>query len=232
MPLDHPPLAQAIEAYLRSRPRAARWLEWLAGRGYRVAAFPDRLQPVVVVAHRHHDVAKARQVVRAVEQDWAQTPARCRETYEQILQHAPGIVVVQLRRTNVCGCLGHRHVLVKEIPFSEPHDALGDHAVGEMDIAFDRVVRWLALPLTDTALDTQFVAGSRQKDFRNQQLRLRLLSILLHETHHMVAPKASEHVVRELSLTFYRDALAQYVDIARASLSLTIDRSFSRLGKE
>ena len=81
-------------------------------------------------------------------------PEHCREAYEEILAQAPGIVVIQLRRKNICGCLGHRHVLVKELPFSEPHDAFGDYAVGEMDIAFDRVERWLAQPIMDTALDT------------------------------------------------------------------------------
>jgi hypothetical protein len=101
-----------------------------------------------------------------------------------------------------------------------------------MDIAFDRVESWLAQPIMDIALDTQFIAGSRRKDFHDQQLRFRLLSILLHETHHMVAPQAPEEVVRERSLTFYREALVNYVEIARASLSFTIDRSFSRLGKE
>jgi hypothetical protein len=101
-----------------------------------------------------------------------------------------------------------------------------------MDIAYDRVESWLAQPIMDTALDTQFIAGSRLKEFRDQQLRFRLLSILLHETHHMVAPQATEDVVRERSLTFYREVLANYVEIARTSLSLTIDRSFSRLGKE
>ena len=232
MPSDHPPLAQAIESYLASRPRAARWLEWLAGRRYRLAAFPDRPQPVVVVAHRYRDPAKAAQVALAIEHDWAEAPAPCRQSYEDILARAPGLIVVQLRRKNVCGCLGHRHVVVKEAPFSEPHDAFGDAAVGEMDIAFDRVESWLALPLMDTALDTQFIAGSRRKEFHEQQLRFRLLSILLHETHHMVAPQASEDVVRERSLTFYREALANYVEVARATLSFTIDRSFSRLGKE
>jgi hypothetical protein len=232
MALAHPPLAQAVESYLASRPLAARWLEWLAGRRYRLAAFPDRLRPVVVVAHRGHHPIRAEQVARAVENDWAETPARCREVYEEILTRAPGLIVVQLRRKNVCGCLGHRHVIVKEAPFCEPHDAFGDAAVGEMDIAFDRVESWLAQPLMDTALDTQFIAGSRLKEFHDQQLRFRLLSILLHETHHMVAPQAPEDVVRERSLTFYREALAHYVDTARASLSLTIDRSFSRLGKE
>jgi hypothetical protein len=232
MQLDRPPLAEFIERFLASRPWPARWLEWLAGRRYRLAAFPDRPRPVVVVAYRGHYPARAEQVAHAVEHDWAETPPQCRDAYEEILEQAPGLIVVQLRRKNVCGCLGHRHVIVREAPFSEPHDAFGDAAVGEMDIAFDRVVTWLALPLTDTALDTQFIAGSRLKEFRDQQLRFRLLSILLHETHHMVAPQAPEEVVRERSLTFYRDALANYVEIARASLSLTIDRSFSRLGKE
>ena len=232
MPTDPPILARAIELYLRSRPRAARWLEWLAGRRYRLAAFPDRSLPVVVIAHRYRDPARAEQIAHAIEHDWAETPGRCREAYEEILEHAPGLIVVQLRRKNLCGCLGHRHVIVKEAPFSEPHDAFGDAAVGEMDIAFDRVESWLALPLTDTALDTQFIAGSRLKEFREQQLRFRLLSVLLHEAHHMVAPQAPEDEVRERSLTFYREALANYVEIARATMSFTIDRSFSRLGKE
>jgi len=232
MPFDRPPLAQAVASYLAGRPRAARWVEWLAGRRYRLVAFPDRPLPVVVVAHRYRDPARAEFVVRAIEQDWAEAPAPCREAYQEILAQAPGLIVVQLRRKNVCGCLGHRHVVVKEAPFSEPHDAFGDAAVGEMDIAFDRVASWLALPLTDTALDTQFIPGSRLEEFHDQRMRLRLLSILLHETHHMVAPQAPEEVVRERSLTFYREALAHYVETARASLSFTIDRSFSRLGKE
>ena len=232
MPTDQPPLAQAIETYLESRPWEARWIEWLAGRRYRLAAFPDRALPVVVVAHRSRDNARAEQVAHAVEHDWAETPAHCRDAYEEILAQAPGLVVVQLRRKNLCGCLGHRHVIVREAPFSEPHDAFDNAAVGEMDIAFDRVESWLAQPIMDTALDTQFIDGSRLEEFHGQQLRFRLLSILLHETHHMVEPLAPENVVRGRSLAFYREALVNYVEIARASLSLTIDRSFSRLGKE
>jgi hypothetical protein len=232
MDLEPSPLRQAVENYLTSRPRTTRWVEWLAGRRYRLAVFPGRPLPVLVVAYRYRDPARAGQLARAIEQDWAETPPRCRQSYQEILAQAPGLVVVQLRRRNVCGCLGHRHLLVKEAPFAEPHDAFGGAAVGEMDIAFDRVENWLALPLMDTALDTQFVAGSRLQEFHDQRLRFRLLSILLHETHHMVAPQAPEETVRERSLAFYREALASYAENARASLSFTIDRSFSRLGKE
>jgi hypothetical protein len=226
------PLTQAVKDYLAARPRLTRWVEWGAGRRYRFTSFPDRASPVVVIAHRYRDPARAEQVARAVEFDWAETPPQCRDAYEEILENAPGLVVLQLRRKNMCGCLGHRHPFVKEAPFAEPHDAFGDAAVGEMDIAFDSVESWLAQPLMDTALDTQFIPGSRLKEFHAQQLRFRLLSILLHETHHMVAPQAPEEVVRERSLTFYREALANYVEIARATMSFTIDRSFSRLGKE
>jgi len=117
---------------------------------------------------------------------------------------------------------------VKEPPFAEPHDALGGDPAGELDIAFERVESWLALPLTDIALDTQFVAGSRLREFQAARLRLQLLSILLHEINHMVRSQEPEASIRARSLAFYRDALARYVENAKASLSLTIDRSFSR----
>jgi hypothetical protein len=226
------PLAVAVERYLRARPRWTRWRERLTGRRYKIAHFPDRLRPLVIVAHRFRDTGRARQMVRAVEQDWLNVPAQWREAYDEILRRAPGILVIQLRRQNVCGCLGHRHLLVKEPPFAEPHDVFGDAQVGEMDVAYDRVESWLASPLIDTALDTQFMAGSRLEEFHAQQLRLRLLSIVLHEAHHMVFPQEQEEIVRERSVAFYRDALANYVEAARATLSLTIDRSFSRFGRD
>ncbi len=226
------PLAVAIGRYLQRRPRWIRWHEWLSGRRYTFAHFSDRPRPVVVVAHSYRDVARAAEMVRAVESDWVNAPEMRRETYYEILDKAPGIIVVQLRRSNVCGCLGHRHVVVKERPFAEPHDAFGGEQAGEMDIAFERVETWLASPLIDTALDTQFMAGSRLKEFRAQQLRLRLLSILLHEAHHMVYSQEPEDSVRDRSVAFYRDALASYVENTRATMSLTIDRSFSRFGRD
>jgi hypothetical protein len=171
---------------------------------------------------------KALEMVRAVEQDWAEAPQQCRDAYEEILEDAPKLVITQFRRTNICGCLGHRHVVVKEQPFAEPHDALGGDPAGELDIAYQRVESWLALPLMDFALDAQFVAGSRLREFHAERLRLQFLSILLHEINHMVRSQEREASVRERSLAFYRDALAQYVEDAKASLSLTIDRSFSR----
>jgi hypothetical protein len=171
-------------------------------------------------------------MVRAVRLDWAEAPQHCRDAYEEILQQAPQLVIIRFHRTNICGCLGHRHVVVKEQPFAEAHEGLGGDFAGELDIAYQRVENWLALPLMDTALDTQFVAGSRLREFHTEQLRLRFLSILLHEINHMVRSLEPEASIRERSLAFYRDALAHYAEVAKASLSLTIDRSFSRFEQD
>lgn len=222
-------LQGAILNYLESRPRTVRWREWLSGRRYRLAPLRDRSRPLYVIAYRAMDEARSAEAGRALERDWIEAPAYLREKYDEILFRSPQLVVVQLDRTNVCGCLGHRHVSVRETPFAMPHDAFGGEHAGEMDIAFERVRAWQALPLTDTALDAKFLHGSRLNDFHTKQFRLRLLSIILHETNHLVSPDEPETSIRERSLHFYRDALASYAENAISTLSLTIDRSFSRL---
>jgi len=221
--------ATLIADYLHSRPRLARWTEWLTGRRYRLARFQDRATPLVVIAHSFRDASTARQVALAVEQDWLGVPPRCREAYDELLFKAPDIQVIQLRRRNVCGCLGHRHVVVREAPFAEPHEAFACAAIGEIDIAWRRLETWQALPLTDTAFDTKFLEGTRLEEFRAQQFRLKTLSVILHEINHLVSAHEPENTVRERSLSFYRDAMANYMEETMASLSLTIDRSFSRL---
>lgn len=222
-------LQTAILNYLQSRPRVVRWREWLTGRRYRLVPLRDRSRPLYVIAHHVRDDGRAAETARALLQDWMEVPDRCRETYDEILFRAPQLVVIQLKRTNVCGCLGHRHVAVRESPFVMPHDAFGGEHAGEMDIAYEQVHTWQALPLSDTALDAKFLHGSRLEEFHAKQFRLRLLSVILHETNHLVAPREPETSIRERSLHFYREALAAYTEKAVATLSFTLDRSFSRL---
>lgn len=224
------PAPEAVKTYLHSLPRWMRCRQWLSGRRYRAARFLDREKPLIIIAHAFRDARRARQLALTIEQDWFLSPAACRDSYDEILHKAPGLVIVQLRRKNLCGCLGHRHVVVKEAPFAEPHEALAGASVGEMDIAYDCIGTWQALPLSDGALDARFLEGSRLDDFHAQQFRLRVLSVLLHEINHLVFPNEPESSVRERSLAFYREALAHYVDDTASTLSFTIDRSFSRFG--
>ncbi len=183
-----------------------------------------------MIAHSFLDATPARRIAATVEQDWPQIPADYSRAYDEILQLAPRILVVQLRKTNLCGCLAHRHVFVREPAFAEAHESLGNATVGEMDIAYRRVETWTALPLTDTAFDARFLEGSRQQEFRRLQLRLKLLAIVLHETNHLVFSQEGENTVRERSMNFYRFALIHFAEQSMSTLSLTIDRSFSRLG--
>ncbi len=220
----------AIKAYLASRPRWVRWREWLAGRRYLIARFGDSERPLLVVAFQERDRERAAVLERTLSADWQRAPAEGRKTYEGILSRAPRLIILQLHRNNVCGCLGHRHVAVQEKPFAFPHDALGGESYGEVDVAYERVKNWQALPLSDTALDAKFLEGSRLVEFHATQFRLRLLSVVLHEIHHLVSPREQESVIREQSLTFYRRALSHYVEGTVKTLSLTIDRSFSRFG--
>jgi hypothetical protein len=218
----------AVLDYLHSRSRRLRWRDWIIGRRYLPTRLADRSTPVYVVAHSFRDARTARQISLALEHDWMTVPESCREAYNQVLFEAPDIMVIQLRRNNVCGCLGHRHPLVREGPFSESHDSLEGATIGEMDVAYKPVGAWQALPLSDTAWDARFREGSRLEDFRKRQFRLKLLSVILHETHHLVSPQEPESTIRERSLTFYHDSLTAYVDAATATLCFTIDRSFHR----
>ncbi|HUI40535.1 MAG TPA: hypothetical protein VL523_01055 [Terriglobia bacterium] len=233
-----------IQAYLESRPRLVRAVEWVRGRRYRMAELSravqtgglsgaggvEALTPIlVVIAHGWHDASIARRVAVALEGDWITVPPACRDAYQAILACAPELIVLDLRRQNRCGCLGHRHPVIRERPFAEPHETFGGAAIGEIDIAWQRVQAWPALPLQETALDTRFFEGSRLEEFRSRQWGLRLLSVFLHETHHLVFPDEAEDKVRGRSLAFYRDALSSYVEEACSTLSFTIDRSFSRM---
>lgn len=226
---DQSDLKATIRNYLQSRPQIVRLREWLSGWRYRLASLRERSRPLYVIAYRVRDASHAAELARALEHDWNEVPDACRQVYDEILFRAPQLIVIQLRRTNVCGCLGHRHVTVHEAPFAMPHDFFGGEHAGELDIAYENVLNWHALPLSEAALDAKFLQGSRLEEFHAEQFRLRLLSIVLHETNHLVFPKEPEISVRERSLGFYREALAAYTQNAIATLSFTIDRSFSRL---
>jgi hypothetical protein len=220
----------AILEYLETRPATVRLIEWLRRRRHLVTRFHQRSAPLLVIAHHFRDRHAARKLALAIEQDWIETPKPCQDAYDEILFQTPGLIVIQLRRRNVCKCLGHRHLAVREAPFAESHEAFLGMDVGEIDLAYEAIDKWTAMPLSDSALDARFLEGSRLQDFRDRQFRIKLLSITLHEINHLVSPQAPEPAVRERSLSFYHDAMAHYVENAINTLSFTIDRSFSRFG--
>jgi hypothetical protein len=226
------PQCARLHGYLAGRPKLTLALEWLGGRRYLVTVLgrgPLVAPLAVVIAYQRGDAGHARRIALAFEQDWPAAPSSCQEAYEVVLAGAPSLIVLDLRRENRCGCLGHRHPIVREPPFAVAHETFGGGTVGEIDIAWKRVEAWPALPLEETALDARFFEGSRLDEFHECQSRLRLLSVFLHETNHLVNPHEPEESVRARSVNFYREALSHYVEEACATMAFTIDRSFSRM---
>src|SRR5262245_6607399 len=100
MSADHALTPAAIADYLQSRSRRVRWIDWLRGRKYHSTRFLDRPEPLVVVAHRSHagfgDAKAAHRIALAIEQDWLAAPSPSRESFAEILDAAPGLIVIQL----------------------------------------------------------------------------------------------------------------------------------------
>ena len=99
------------------------------------------------------------------------------------------------------------------------------HSIQRTRRGLARRYSWISAALSEGSSTTPLYRTSRAEQFR-----LKLLSIVLHETNHLVFPQESEGSVRERSLAFYREVLANYVEHTLATLSFTIDRSFSRFG--
>ena len=221
-------LRGSVERLLRSLPLKSRLGNWLGGRRFLLAHPAARSEKLVIVAHSVRDSEVASEILVAWEKDWFETPAACRKDYEDILAGMPEVVVVQLRRDNICGCLGHRHLRVHERTFRHLN-GFTPSGVGEVDIAHGRIADWEPWPLMNTAFDSRLLPGSRLEEFRQRQFRLRLLSVMLHETNHLVRTREPETSVHARSVNFYREALASYFESSSDTLSFTLDRSFSRL---
>lgn len=132
-----------------------------------------------------------------------------RDTYRDVLDHVPTMIVAELRARNGCTCLGHRHIpgtgsrlarrLMKD---------LGSQ-VGEIDLAVEAIRGWEPLPLSDFA-----AAGSRPSsaaEFEHHRFHTALLSVFLHELEHLAYPERAERDIREHSNSFYVGAMRQFV---------------------
>ncbi len=235
-------LPARVELFLKSLPLRTRLGNWLSGRRFlsvRPGGQPGAQSrakqgaqeaKLIIVAHSVRDAHVAADLRTALEKDWFETPAACREDYEDILAGMPHLVVVQLRRDTVCDCLGHRHFRVHEQLFSRHRMDFHGYEVGEVDLAHRRIAAWEPWPLMATAFDSSFLPGTRLTEFRRRQFRLRLLSVVLHEANHLARPSEHEASVLSRSVNFYRDAMTSYFEASRNTLSFTLDRSFSRLG--
>lgn len=123
--------------------------------------------------------------------------------YREMLASLPAVVVVLLRATNPCDCLGHHHPKGTESRLTRRLAADLGSEVGEIDLAFECIRRWSPQPISSMA------AGISERQLAGVHFQAALLAVLLHELQHLAFPQQSEREVRMASDRLYSEVMQQ-----------------------
>lgn len=179
---------------------------WLRGTE-QILVRPAAELPLVLIAYAKGDREGMERFKEALEGTWLTLPASFRNRYSDVLPKTPPFVVVLLRRRNLCTCLGHHHPAGTESRTTKRLRGLSGTPTGEIDLAYEAIREWEPQPLSYPALSTT----EQTEDFQAFRWQLALLTVFLHELHHLVSPDLPEFAVRAQSQKFYEDTLAHYV---------------------
>jgi hypothetical protein len=181
---------------------------WRLWRGQvQLLVRPASELPLVTIAHVRGDAHGAEHFQAALQETWLTLPEELRRTYGPILQRTPPMVLVDLRRRNVCGCLGHFHPRGSEGRAARRWRAISGVEVAELDLAWEAIRDWRPAPLAQTAAWESAGEGAAE-ELALFRFHVALLGVFLHELHHYACPGASEAEVRGLSTRFYEQALS------------------------
>jgi hypothetical protein len=184
---------------------------WRLVRGTeQILVRPARELPLVTIAYPRGQREGALELQAALAETWLTIPATLRAHYADVLTRMPPMVVVEMRRRNTCGCLGHFHPAGTESRLTHRLRALSGVDACEMDLAFLAIRDWQPSPLAHTAV-REAAGAAGAVEFELFRLRLALLDVFLHELHHRASPGADEKEVRGHSGDFYAAALDAFV---------------------
>lgn len=187
------------------------WRLYLAVRGSaQIMVRPAPELPLVLIAFLKHERAPAAELRGALEETWLTIPAGLRDLYKPVLRNVPPLVVVILRRKNMCSCLGHHHPSGAETHLARRLRKLSGVRVAELDLAYQAIREWQPLPLADLAAEDAIPEADRT-EVEIFRFRLGLLDVFLHELHHYAAPGDPEREVRGLSQRFYAEVLDAFM---------------------
>ena len=182
------------------------FFQWLRGTE-QISVRPATELPLVLISYAKRDHEAVERLREALEETWLTVPDTYRQRYAAILERIPPLIVVLLRRRNICGCLGHHHPPGTESRGTRKLRALRGVRTGELDLAFEAIREWEPLPLSHLALALE----ADEDELTSFQLQLALLSVFLHELHHLVSSEEPERALRSQSQEFYSDVLSHFV---------------------
>ncbi len=185
----------------------ARFAEAIVGKGETLIAEGDSL-PLVVASYprgRAWFASSLRDVLRFT---YPGLPAALREAYSEVLAQIPPVVVADLRRRNVCTCLGHHHPQATHGGLARRIAADTGGGIGEIDLAVEAIRAWNPLPLAGLAAACNEDVAPLSEDIR---FRSALLSVFLHELEHLAFPNRPEAEVRRRSNRFFIGTVAAQI---------------------
>ena len=159
----------------------AGFAERIVGKGEALIAAGDSL-PLVVASYprgRSWFAASLGDVLRFT---FPSLPAALRSAYADVLAKLPPVVVADLRRRNVCTCLGHHHPQSAHSLLARRIAADTGGGIGEIDLAVEAIRAWNPLPLAGLAAACNEDVARLSEDVR---FRAALLSVFLHELEHV-----------------------------------------------
>jgi len=183
-----------------------RFYRWLRG-SEQVLVRPVAELPLVLISYAKGDAEGVEPLRESLEGIWTALPESFRQRYAGTLSGTPPLVVVLLRRRNICSCLGHHHPSGTESRLTRKLRSLSGVRTGELDLAFESIREWEPHPLSHLALPPE----ADTEEMSSLQWELALLAVFLHELHHLVNPEEPESAVRSRSQQFYADALSHFV---------------------
>lgn len=182
-----------------------RLLEWVRGREQKLVRAGDRL-PLLLISFPRGSNGVAEEIERAYAHTLQSLPDLLIAPYRSTFAALPAVVVLLLRPTNACDCLGHHHPRGTESRLTRRLAADLGSEVGEIDLAFDSIRRWSPEPLSSLA------SGVDERLLAPLHFHAALLAVLLHELQHLAFPEYTERQVRVTSNELYSRVMEQLVE--------------------
>ena len=179
-----------------------RVLDKVRGREQKLVRAGDDV-PLLLISYPRGSQAIANELESVYARMLALLPDATLEPYRAMRASLPAMVVVLLRATNPCDCLGHHHPQGTESRLTRRLAADLGSEVGEIDLAFECIRRWSPQPISYLA------ASVNDRQLAPLHFQAALLAVLLHELQHLAFPQQPEREVRMASDRLYSQVMEQ-----------------------
>jgi hypothetical protein len=181
-----------------------RVLERLRGREQILVRGGEDL-PLLLLSFPRGSLPVAREIETACTHTLSRLRPQTRAAYRAVFASLPTLIVVLLRPSNPCGCLGHHHPRGAESRLTRRLASDLGSSVAEIDLAYQDIHEWKPQPISSLA------AAELGERLVSIHFQAAVLAVLLHELEHLALPNNPEQEIRARSNCFYATAMQELV---------------------